>query len=150
MKVPEPIIEPFDAALERFRQFDAGQGLPAQVVWVFREDVTSRRRRIAVRWPVAPDNEAVARKRYGVAVRRGLGLRLEVLCLLGGVSCCTIWVPNDDLDASYAMLSGLKLSVPTNPITARPARKGLTWWLLCWFDRRSRSGWIADQVQPRS
>jgi hypothetical protein len=144
-----PMTESFETAMEVFRRFIVEQGLPERTAWVFREDVTSRGRRIAVRWPVPPLNESAVRDRYETGARRGLGLRLEVLCLLNDVSCCVIWVPEDDLAASYAMLSGLKFAVPTDPITARPVRNSLTWWWICWRDRRARSGWVAESLQPR-
>jgi hypothetical protein len=144
------MTESFESTLDAFRRFIVGQGFPERMAWVFREDVTSKGRRIAVRWPVPTVNESAVRGRYDAGVRRGLGLRLEVLCLLDDVSCCVVWVPENDLAASYAMLSELKFAVPTDPVTAHRVHNGLKLWWMCWRDRKARLDWVAERLQPRS
>lgn len=144
------MTDDFEAAVKDFRAFIVGNGLPDRIAWVFREDVTTQGRQVAVRWPLSPGNETAVRRRYGDGIRRGLGLRLEVFCLLGEVSCCAIWVPEDDLAAEYAMLYGLKFLVPTDPVVARPIRDGPLWRLKCWRDGWARSGALAGTLQPRS
>ncbi len=144
--LPE-MTDDFDTVLVEFRAFIAREGFPTDIVWIFREDVTSRKRRVAIRWPVPTENERVARERYSIGVRGGMGLRMEVFCLLVQKSCCTIWVPRDEIDASFAMLFGLKFSVPTLPIVARLAQRGCLWKAICWWDRRSKMDWVADRLQ---
>lgn len=115
----------FDTALEEFRALIAREGFPVDIAWIFREDVTSRRRRVAIRWPLPIGNEHLARDSYLLGVRGGMDLRIEVFCLAGRTSCCTVWVPGNEIDASYAMLTGLKFSVPTDPVLARRVPRGI-------------------------
>lgn len=143
--MPE-ITEDFDAVLVQFRAFIAREGFPTDLAWITREDVTSRRRRVAIRWPVPTGNERLARNQYSIGVRGGMGLRIEVFCLAGRKSCCTVWVPGDETDASYAMLTGLKFSVPSSPIRACRIPHGCCWKAVCWWDRRSEMGWLADTL----
>lgn len=115
----------FEEALEHLEHFLKSQGHRGELQWVFREDVVvSRRGWIAVRTPVPAGNAEVARQHYEAARRRGLGVKLEVLCRLGWFRsslACFVWAPRDELDAEYALMPrGLKLSI------ARPLRRGKT------------------------
>jgi hypothetical protein len=140
----------FGEAVRQFGGFLVSQGLSSDLLWVFRQDVCWRKQRLLVKLPVPEENTGHAESLYGVGVNRGLGVRLDVLCLLGSRPCCYIWLPPDEEDASYAMLSGLKLSTPTKPVIARAVRSGLLWRAYKWFERGEAFTGIVEQVPRRA
>jgi hypothetical protein len=144
------VVPDFDTAVEDFRGFLSKEGIGTDIVWVFREDAIARKRRIWIKVPLPAENEGLARRCYFIGKERGLGLRIELKCLLDSTPCCFIWVPEDQLAAEYAMLSGLKLSIPTEPIHARAVRSSLRWKLTQCFARKSNKQWIIDELPTRA
>ncbi|MDQ3816427.1 MAG: hypothetical protein M3362_01900 [Acidobacteriota bacterium] len=140
----------FGEAVQQFGGFLLIQGLSSGLLWVFREDVCWRKQRLLVKVPVPEENARYAESLYNAGVNRGLGVRLDVLCLLGSRPCCYIWVPSDEEDASYAMLSGLKLSVPTEPVMARAVSNGSLWRAYKWLEGREAFTGIVEQVPRRA
>lgn len=140
----------FREAAQEFSAFLESQWAFPDLLWVFREDVCQRGRRFFVRFPVPEENKGIAEKLYDQGVERGLGVRLEALCLLGSRTCCYVWLPSDEVDASYAMLSGLKFSVPTSPEVAQPVRSGLSWWVHRWLESRERFNAVVEQLPLRA
>ena len=118
-------IPRFDEAVERLRGFLIDQNLPGEVLWICKEDVFVRKGETFVWTPLRPENEQKAREVYDAGRHGGIGVRLAVFCLLGATPCCYPWAPKDDIDAQYAMVSGLKLSVPHRLRIALSARR--TW-----------------------
>src|SRR4051812_23758494 len=96
-----PDVPPFARAAEQMREFIGNQWVLRQPVWVFREDVASVKWRIWVRTPLPVQNAARAEELYERARARGLGVVLEVLCLLDFEPCCYVWWPRDAEEASY-------------------------------------------------
>lgn len=140
----------FGEAAGQFGGFLASRGLAADLLWVFREDVCWRRQRVLVKAPVPEENTCDVERFYNLGVSRGLGVRLDVLCLLGPRPCCYVWLPADEEDASYALLSGLKFSVPTRPAVAQAVRSGLLWRAYKWLERSEASAGIVAQVPRRA
>lgn len=140
----------FGEAAREFSAFLESQGAAPGLLWVFREDVCQRGRRVFVRVPVPAENEEIAGGLYERGVKRGLGVRLDALCLLGSRTCCYVWVPSDEEDASYAMLSGLKLSTPAEPEAARAVRSKLLWRAYKWLESREKFKGIVEQVPRRA
>jgi hypothetical protein len=140
----------FGEAVQQFGGFLVSQGLSADVLWVFREDVCWRQQQLLVKVPVPEENIGDVGRLYNLGVNRGLGVRLEVLCLLGSRPCCYVWLPSDEEDASYALLSGLKLSVPTEPVVAHAVSGGLLWRIYKWFERSEAFTGIVEQVPRRA
>lgn len=140
----------FGEAVEQFGGFLVSQGLSSELLWVFREDVCWRQQRLFVKVPVAEGNVGSVEKLYNLGVNRGLGVRLDVLCLLDTRACCYAWLPSDEEDASYAMLSGLKLSVPVEPMVAHAVRSELLWRAYKWLERSETFTGIAKQVPRRA
>ncbi|MBT6495404.1 MAG: hypothetical protein HOL01_12705 [Planctomycetaceae bacterium] len=86
-------------------------------------------------------------RRYEEGVRRGLGINLHVFCYLNARPLCYIWLPEDETDAEYRMLTGLKLSAPSEPgrQTVVGIRWKLRWVWLRWMERRiSKHRWADD------
>lgn len=140
----------FGEAVQQFGGFLVSQGLSPDLLWVFREDVCRRKRRLFIKVPVSEENFGDVERLYHLGVSRGLGVRLDVLCLLGSSPCCYVWVPSDEEAASYAMLSGLKLSVPTEPVIARAVRNRVLWRAYKWLERSETFTGIVEQVPRRA
>jgi hypothetical protein len=135
-----PLIPDFDAALEQFRNFIAQVGhAPGALVWVFREDVSTYRRRVLIKVPVPADNERVARARYEQGRTVGVGVCLDVFCRLGSALCCTTWFVKGLEESARRLCYGLKLCVPApaDLVSAQPVRNGLVWAVRRWLDSRS-------------
>jgi hypothetical protein len=144
------MVPDFDSAVEQFRRFLSGEKIETSVVWIFRKDAIASGRSILLRIPLPAENERLARRCYFLGQERGLGLRIELLCILDGIPCCYIWVPEDQQAAEYAMLSGLKLCIPVEPINARAVQSSLRWNLNKYFSRRSNLQWVIDQLPARA
>jgi hypothetical protein len=92
--------------------------------------------RIWVRTPSPEQNPYRAEIVYEAARSRGLGVALEVLCMLDFVPCCFVRWPQDEVDASYAMISGLKLSIPHPLLAANSVGNSVVWWYRRWQEQR--------------
>ncbi len=140
----------FDEAVQKLRTFLAANSHPDNVQWVFKEDLTSRKCGMWVRLPLASDNQEWARRCYEVGLKKGLGIKLEMLCVIGDTSFCYVWFPSDECEAEQLMLKGLKLSAPTEAPDARSGRPGLVWRLRAMYNRHQ--GWegVIWNVLPRS
>ena len=125
----KPQVPTFGDAAKQLRDFLVGQSISSELLWVFREDVVWRKRRILVREPLPAGNVKLAESLYGEGRRRDLGIRLEVLCLLDSRPCCYVWLPQDQTDAEYALLlmSKFIISVPTDLRNAESVRNPLAW-----------------------
>jgi hypothetical protein len=144
---PNPQMPAFNEAVEHFRKLLVSQQISSELLWVFREDVTSHKRRVLVKEPLPFENERIAALLYERGCQRGLGVQLDVFCLLGSRPCCYIWLPEDEYDAHY-MIGNLKLSVPTDLLPARSVNSNLMWRVHVWLDERS--GWNkAGERLPR-
>lgn len=153
VKFMNPVACPsFSEAINRFRQFIEEQGLSSDLLWLFREDVVDRWPKTYLRIPTTDDGTLVEFL-YDVGLKRGLGVHLNVFCLHEGRPCCYIWVPENEEDASYRMLSGLKLSVPEQPDRriVLPVGSRLRWiWLRSWGALRRKRRWANDIPRRRT
>ncbi len=145
----KPDVSPFATAVVQLREFIGNEGILNPPVWVFREDVVSVKWRIWVRTPLPEQNQSRAEVLYETARARGLGVALQVLCLLDFEPCCYVWCPRDEMDAEYAMLSGLKLSIP-HPLLAADSVDNLPmWWYRGWQERRCSFPSYVNRVPKR-
>ena len=126
---------PFDEALSQFLRFIQDTGFSTDLVWAFREDVTSCGRTCWVRAPIPAGNEELARRDYERGRRAGFGVTMAVFCRLEGRSVCYVWAPEDEIAAEYAMQGPLKIAVPVQPTDAISVRSGLVW---LWLRLRNR------------
>jgi hypothetical protein len=134
-------IPGFEAALAQFRRFVADVGhSPRGLFWVFREDVSTYRRRALIKLPLPADNEQVARTRYEHGRRLGIGVCVDGFCRLGADLCCTTRFVSDLEESARRLCGGPKLSVPSpaDLAVARPVRSKLVWALRSWLDTHSK------------
>jgi len=94
----------------------AEEGKPTALSWFCREDVTGYRLRTRVLASTPDTNRWLYERYYRYGLNRGFGLRLQATLYSENMSRCYVWCPQDELDASYAMLGGsLHLSVALSP-----------------------------------
>jgi len=136
----------FSDAVAHLREFLSAQGHEGEPRWVFRHDIVELGFRVFVHLPL-PDYSQQVERLYERGIRYGLGISLQVFCFLDGEPLCYIWLPEDEMDASYRMLSGLKLSIPSGAERRRitGVRSRVRWKWLRWLERRtSRHLWADD------
>jgi hypothetical protein len=150
---PTPEVPAFSNAIQQLKDFLlAGQNISTDLLWVFREDVVSYKLRLYVREPLPGGNERLVESLYERGLRRDLGIRLNVLCLLGSRPCCYIWLPKDREDAGYALLlmSRFIIGSPSDMLRARSVKNRLAWRAYKLLDEKF--GWRdrADRVPHRN
>jgi hypothetical protein len=143
-------IPDFDAATQRLRGFMAQLELsPGELVWVFREDVSTHRRRVLVKVPLPPGNDQIARDRFEQGRSLGIGVCLDVYCRLRQAYCCTCWFVRDMEESARRLCGGLKLSVASDLPDARAVRSPLLWAIHRWLDARSGLHQFRDFLPQR-
>ncbi len=99
------ITETFEEATSVLAGFLLQSGYPSKLLWISREDVTGNGGNLFVRSPRSDINCRLYQGYYEFGVRRGLGIRFEVLCFAEGNAFCYVWVPGDPVEASQAVVS---------------------------------------------
>jgi hypothetical protein len=122
-------VPAFNVAVNQLEKFLAGQNISPEFIWLFREDVVWRKRLFHVREPLPAENKRIAESLYERGRQRDLGIRLEVLCLLGSRPCCYVWLPKDrgDAEENGLLMSKLIMSFPTDLNRAEPVANPLMW-----------------------
>lgn len=137
---------PFIHALAAFTPFLSKHGFSSDLVWVFREDVTSCGRDC---WVHLPLWRVLAEQYYEQGRRHGLGVTVAALCQLEGASACYVWFPKDEVDASYAMQGPLKLTLPTDQIQSKLVRSYAGWLARRSLNRLRGGDHIGQQLPSR-
>jgi hypothetical protein len=140
----------FDLAVTQFKEFLATEGKPTEILWVFREDVTSFKRMLWFKAPIRHENESSARILYAQGLERGLGVNLHQIGEYANNSLCYIWIPADEVDMSQAMMgNGLKLSILQSSFDLRPVPGNLNWKWLKWRNQQRGYNSIEKQLPER-
>ena len=120
----------FQQATEELRNFLVSQRQPADIQWIFREDIFQHKRLVFLRWPLPKGNGELAKELYGQGRNKGLGLALEALCFEGKWAFCYVLVPEDESAADALMMTDLKLSYRNERLTVIKIRSKLLWYLV--------------------
>ncbi len=117
------VTESFPEAVAQFRTFLEREHWPSDIRWIFREDVTGHRRDLTVLLSQRPiEDEAVCERLFESGKSRGRGVRMCAHFVAGTRTCASVWVPEDEMAASYAMMTGgLRLSCSRNDLQVRLA-----------------------------
>ena len=145
-------IPPFASAIDTFLGFLRGQGVSDSIRWIWRDFIYTRRapgsRRSWTRPIYVDGNESAeladVERYYNRGVDRGMGIALCVFCIADDMPCCYVYIPEDETDASYRMMTSLKCQLPTPPPSARLVCNPLRRAVLRVFTRPSPSPWIND------
>lgn len=143
---------PFDSAVDTFRSFLRGEGVSDSIRWIWRDFIYTRRApgsRKSWTRPIYLDGKQSAEiedveRYYNRGIDRGLGIALCVFCIADGTPCCYVYVPEDEADASYRMMTSLKCQLPTPAPTARVVANPLHRAMLRLFLRPSCNSWIKN------
>lgn len=119
----------FREAKETLQKFLSENGISADIVWLFREDVISEQDSFLIKTPIPQENEKLAESFFEVGKARGFGVCLDVFCLLDSCPCCYVLLPDDDIDSQYMLMSNehLKCSVRIELINAKPVTNSFLW-----------------------
>jgi hypothetical protein len=143
----------FASAVETLRQFLRAQANTNSIRWIWREDVFTRRAPGSCRSWVRPiyvnitakSDERLVGGYYQHGVDKGLGVALCVLCIVAGHACCYIYIPENQTDAEYRMMSGLlKCQIPSPPPIAAIARNPLWRFFYRFLIGVPNNAWIND------
>ena len=117
----------FQQATDELQRFLANQQRPLTIQWVFRDDLLFFRRNVFLRWPLPNDNWQSAASLYEVGREKGLGLALVAHCFDQCNAYCHLLIPEDEVDASYLMMTELKLQVMTSAPRVWKIRTSWLW-----------------------
>ena len=131
----------FDEALTDFREFLLSQKLFTQLIWIFSEDVIFEAEHIYIKTPISNKNEALAKDCYELGQKRNFGISLQAFCLFESQLCCYIYLPENDIDDQYSLMSNaaLKYSVRTNLKEAESVSNVLKWKMMKLQNPKSNS-----------
>jgi hypothetical protein len=142
------VIKPcpnFDQAVGQLREWLSAHKLPAEVGWVFCEDITWHRKRFLVRLPLPADNESLARAWYGTGLGIAKSLRIDVNCDSTDVAFCSIWFPEDSCDTAYWPHKGFGIYQHPAFGQARCTASNLFWWFArTWSSANDNTGPLCD------
>lgn len=123
----------FETMINSLNNFLAEENCSKNLVWIFREDVICYKKTVFIKYPICYKNSELAKEYYNFGKKNGLGIQLEVFCLLKNCPCCFVWVPKNQLDADYSMLSGVKMKIPITLLQAKTVTSNIFWKLLTWW-----------------
>jgi len=118
----------FRDAVAQFRAFLKERGRPDAVVWIKADDLIAVRSRLYVRLRDPNRRWMDAQCRYDVGVDRKIGIVLQQVCQVPGLSCCYVSVLKNSI-------AGLKFSVADEVKRATPVVNRLYW---LWLRARGR------------
>ena len=125
------MIESYAFAVQQFQDFLIAEGYSQKPLWIFREDVLKRSRRLWLHWPLPSTNVLRAEKEYERGRQLGFGIGLETHCIADSCPCCFVNVAENAEDADYMMVSGgLKMSILQDLSQARLIRSDQHWRIL--------------------
>lgn len=139
----------FDDAIGQFLTFLTNQCLSSTVYWIFREDVTWHSHRFFIKQPLPAENYTLVKTLYERGRNRGLGILIEVFCLIESQPYCYIWLPEDERDAELALVHGLKLSVPVKLMVAQPIYSRMLWQMHKWAGKRASAEVWLERLPQR-
>jgi hypothetical protein len=146
----EHIIPAFNLAIDSLERFLKEQGQPQKALWIFREDITWHDGKFFIKLPLPAENQSLVTQLYAYGCSQGLGVLINMLCVVDSQPCCHIWLPKNEREAELALLAGLKFSSPSNPPIAQAIFSSALWRFHVWQGRHSDADKWLDQVPKRS
>jgi hypothetical protein len=142
-------IPDFEEARESFRRFLVECGHPANIFWVFREDIWKRSRTdVVLRFPEQTINQVLARKVFDDGRTKGL-IDIHAIATVGDKVAATVWFPKFADEEIQGWDRGMKLSI-AEPLPLAQITGPLRWLcfsLLPQFRRYQRCElWVGTKV----
>jgi hypothetical protein len=137
----------FAEAVKEFKDFLAKNNQPTEILWVFLEDtlypnVKSTEKHFRLKLPLPEENEKRAEKLYRIGQQRNLGICLSAFALCEGKVCCAVFIPKDELDSEYMLMSPeyLKFTCVINMPVAEAVTSAFRWKLFSLLPFKYRQG----------
>jgi hypothetical protein len=128
-------IPDFAEALTRFRSFTEENGIPSELLWVFRDDVWELSpTAVWVKYASSPMNVALAEKVFAEGRERGL-VEIHAVAIAGD-KIAAVWFPKYAHEEVQGWSEGMKLSI-SQPLP-RAKTIGVLAWSLLGFRPRFR------------
>ena len=149
----------FEETIRTFTAFLAENGMDTRILWVFREDVYSRKTDLFktafwLKLPLPAENEELARRHFETGKKKGFGLGLTAFASCEDGLCCSFVIPADDEDAQYMLMGPqhLKYSyVSVDMPIAKVVRDKFFWNLLgilrFWFRHGNHFVYLASKSE---
>ena len=119
-------IPDFDVALSSFRRFLAEQSHPANIFWVFREDIWKRSpTNVVLKFPSQGRNLALARTVFEEGRRKGL-VEIHAIATVKDQVAATVWFPKFAYEEIQGWDNGMKLSI-ASPLPSAQIVSQLRW-----------------------
>ena len=134
-------IPEFEDALTSFREFLTHNGHPAEIVWIFRDDLWKRSlTEVFVRIPSQPKTLALARKVFDEGRTKGL-VDVHAIAIADNTVVATVWFPRSDADEIQGWSRGMKLTI-SQPLLRAKTFGSFRWWLMSFLaDFRHYQTW---------
>ena len=124
-------IPDFENAVLSLRRFLTENGHPADIVWVFRDDLWKRSvAEVLLRVPSQPVTLALAKKVFNEGRRKGL-VDVHAIAPAGDAVAATVWFPRSEDDEIQGWNRGMKLTI-SEPLLNAKIIGPFRWWLF-WF-----------------
>src|SRR5690349_670069 len=120
-------IPEFEDALSSFRKFLTDNDHPAEIVWIFLDDLWKRSvTEVFVRVPSQPENFALAKKVFNEGRRKGL-VDVHAIAIVGDAVAATVWFPRTSNDEIQGWARGMKLTI-SKPLLRASVFGSFRWW----------------------
>jgi hypothetical protein len=129
-----PSVDPppaFHDAVARFRSYLKANGRPETIVWVELDELLQVKNRLRVLLRPPHTMWMKAQCTYELGLDRKMGVLLQQVCQIPGLSCCHVYIPKNPQDAEQRLDgSALKLAFPEEVRRATAVTNRLHWALL--------------------
>lgn len=114
-------------AMDVLDRFLRENSLPAEILWVFEEDLSWCRGVLKTRVAKPEENKRLAAQLIESDSAARLGVEIRVVGILPATTLCGVVVPSDERNAQELLIDGLKLSAPVTPLRAEGVSNALVW-----------------------
>ncbi|HXD32629.1 MAG TPA: hypothetical protein VN643_16020 [Pyrinomonadaceae bacterium] len=122
-------LSTFEDAVVSFQRFLNENDHPADIFWVFRDDVWKRSATdVLIKYPVSDANRLLAKKVFEEGRKRGL-VEIQAVATAGDKVAATVWFPKFPGEEVQGWDCGMKLSI-AEPLLRAKTIGALGWWTL--------------------
>lgn len=137
----------FELAVEQFREFLADNGLPTELLWVFKEDVFCKNgdtygTDFWLKLPLPDENEKIAKTLFKIGKTRDLGIAISGYARCEGKICCGLILPLNEEEFGYMMMSKqyMKYTFVIDMPEAKAVKSTLKWKMFSLFPWKYKPG----------
>src|ERR1041384_5628160 len=139
----------FEDAEKQFKNFLAGNDLPGELLWLFKEDTYRRTRggsldgaQFWVKLPLLYENDDLVKEMYRRGQTSGFGICFHAYALCKGQVCCGLIIPKDAGEAGDLQVPDkfLKFSFTADLAEAFPVESYLKWKMFGLFPAKYEPG----------